>query len=105
MDNQKLETLSMEIIAYAGDARCKAKEALALAKQGNLARADRMMEEADEIFLKAHKAHYRLLQSSANGEIGQNTLSVHAQCHLTIAECNIDYVKEFIELYRKGWAK
>ncbi len=103
MDGEALEEYCMLIIVSAGEAKTKAIEALRLAKVGQFEKAREVYEKSKEALQAAHRTHFDLLQKEVSGEIQiqQNTLSVHAQCHLVTAENTLEYSQEFMELYEK----
>lgn len=96
------ETIAMTIIAFSGDARTKAFNALQEAKKGNFEEADRLMAEADENALKAHNSQTQLLVSEANGENPEiNVLLIHSQDHLMTSMLAQDLIKEMIDMLKK----
>lgn len=95
------ETVSMTIIAYSGDARTLAFQALNAAKSGNYEEADRLMKESDENIVKAHQAQTDLLVAEANDEkIEINVLLIHSQDHLMTSMAVRELIKEIIELHK-----
>ena len=49
MTPEELELITVEIVAYAGDARSKYVEALNYANEGNFGEAEKLIEEASEL--------------------------------------------------------
>lgn len=100
MDYQ--ETI-MGIIVNSGNARSKAMEAIASAKEGQYKEARNKLEEAGKDLAKAHRVQTDLIQGEARGNKAEVTLlMVHAQDHLMNAMTVRDLAGEFIDLYEKG---
>lgn len=96
----ELEEISMSLIAYAGDARTLAYQALAQAKQGNFLEAHKLMAQSEEKSVLAHKVQTDLLFAEANGEaIEVNILLIHAQDHMMTGMLAQELIKELIEMY------
>ena len=51
MNREEITMLGFEIVAYAGDARSKLLESLNAARSGDFARAESLIEEANECTL------------------------------------------------------
>lgn len=97
-----METIIMNLVVNSGDARSVAIEALREARDGNFAKADEMMEHADQIMLQGHESQTEMIQSEINGgKIEVSLLMVHAQDHLMNAMTVIDLCKEIIDILRK----
>ncbi|MCD7739117.1 MAG: PTS lactose/cellobiose transporter subunit IIA [Lachnospiraceae bacterium] len=93
--------IAMSIIASAGDARSDAFAALAAAKEGNFEEADRLLAEAKEAGVGAHKAQTDLLFAEANGNAPEmNVLLVHAQDHFMTSMLAEELIREIIDLYK-----
>ncbi len=98
---EKLEEISMMIIANSGAARSNAFAALAEAKQGRFEAADELLKAAEESLQTAHESHRELLKLDATGEIEKvSILLCHAQDHLMGSALAGDLIKEMILLYR-----
>lgn len=92
----------LDIIANVGDARSSFIQAIAEAKQGNYAEANRMIAAGEESFAKGHAVHAELIQKTARGEdIPFSLIIVHAEDQLMSAESFKILAKEFIDVYRK----
>lgn len=99
----KLESISMQIIANAGDAKGTAFDALEEAKKGNFEKAHELLKQSEIIANTAHKAQMSLLADYANGEIKcVDVLLVHAQDHLMTTLLAQELIKEIILLYEKS---
>ena len=98
---EKLEEISMMIIANSGAARSNAFAALAEAKKENFEEAEAILKSAEESLQVAHESHRELLKMDANGEVDKvNVLLCHAQDHLMGSALAGDLIKEMIFLYR-----
>ncbi len=101
----KLQEISFDIIANAGEAKSYAYEALAAAKQKNADLYEEKMAEAEQAINKAHKSQFELLQEEAKGDLDDakfSILVVHAQDHLMTVLTVIDMIKEIAEIHLKG---
>ena len=98
---EKLEEISMMIIANSGAARSSAFAALAEAKKGNFDAAGELLKTAEEHLQVAHESHRELLKMDATGEVDKvSILLCHAQDHLMGSALAGDLIKEMIFLYR-----
>lgn len=98
---EKLEEISMMIIANSGAARSSAFAALAEAKKGNFAEAENLMKEAQDSLQIAHESHRELLMMDAKGQVDKvGILLCHAQDHLMGSALAGDLIKEMIALYQ-----
>ncbi len=96
------ESISMQLIAAAGDAKGCAFEALTEANDGNFERAEELLKEATAATLPVHKEQMALISAMANGEdVPVNVLLIHAQDHLMNSELAQDLIKELITLYKR----
>ncbi len=106
-DTQNLEPIdgemvAMGIIASSGDARSFAFGALAEAKKGNYAEAERLLEECKKAGVQAHQSQMDLLTAQANGNAPQmDVLLVHAQDHFMTSMLAEELIRELIELHKK----
>lgn len=98
---EKLEEISMMIIANSGAARSSAFAALAEAKKGNFAEADTLLKQTEESLQIAHESHRELLRLDATGQVDKvGILLCHAQDHLMGSALAGDLIKELIALYQ-----
>ncbi|MCF2625995.1 PTS lactose/cellobiose transporter subunit IIA [Fusobacterium perfoetens] len=100
--NMDIETIAMELVGNAGEARSLAFEALAQAKNKNFEKAKELLEESKQASLKAHHIQTDLICQEADGnkvEIG--LLMVHAQDHLMTSILARELITEIISLYEK----
>ncbi len=101
-DNEKLEEISMIIIANSGAARSNAFQALEAAKKCNYNEAEELLKSAEGYLHEAHETHRKLLQMDAKGEVESiGVLLAHAQDHLMSSTLAGELIKELIILYKK----
>ncbi|CUP89678.1 PTS lactose/cellobiose transporter subunit IIA [Clostridium baratii] len=102
MTKQELEFITLEIVAYAGDARSKYIQALDFANEGNFDEAEKLIKEASEFIDEAHKTQTKMIQMEASGEsVDMSFLLAHAQDHLMTVMLLRDIVSNFIKIYKK----
>ncbi len=102
MDKHEMEMVTVEIVAYSGDARTKYLEALNVAKDGDYDKAKALIQEGNELIAEAHKVQTKMLQMEASGDkIDVGFLTVHAQDHLMTVVLLRDIINNFIELYKR----
>lgn len=95
-----MEDTVMKIILHAGDARSKSLLALKSVKQGNFKEARKLLDEARQSSVAAHKVQTELIQKEISGETQIMTLLlVHAQDHLMTALAVRDVVLELINCF------
>lgn len=100
--NEELLQTNMEIISHAGLAKTMYMEAIELARKKQFDEADQRFAEGREEYLRAHKAHLKILQLFAGGEkIEPDLMLIHAENHLSSAELNGHLAKEIIELHKE----
>lgn len=101
-NNEKLEEISMTIIANSGAARSNYFGALEKAKKGDFDEADALLAKADEYLQSAHESHRELLKMDAKGEVeSMSVLLAHAQDHLMSSTLAGELIKEITILYKK----
>lgn len=96
------ETIAMELVGNAGEARSLAFEALTYARKGDFKKAEELLEQSKQTSLKAHHIQTELICQEADGnkiEIG--LLMVHAQDHLMTSILARELISEMILLYKK----
>jgi PTS system cellobiose-specific IIA component len=92
--------VAMSLIAYSGEARTHAFEALKCARKNDFIQAKELMERAEKSSLRAHQAQTSLLVSEANGNaVNLNVLLVHAQDHLMTSMLALELIQELIVLH------
>lgn len=94
------EKNAMEIIAYSGESRSMAFEAIKLARTGNITEAKSLLEKSKKSSTRAHQAQTDLLIREAQGVDNDiNILLIHAQDHLMTSKLAIELIEEMILLY------
>lgn len=102
MNKQDVAMVGFEIIAFAGDARSKLVSALDECNKGNFEQSEKLIQEANECILEAHKAQTNMLQAEARGEnMELGFIMVHAQDHLMTTMLLRDVMKHFVNLYKR----
>lgn len=100
MNEYENADVAMSLIAYSGEARTYAFEALKCARGNDFVQAKALMECAEVSSTKAHQAQTTLLVSEANGNaITINVLLVHAQDHLMTSMLALELIQELIVLH------
>jgi len=100
MNEYENAEIAMTLIAYSGEARTKAFEALKCARNNDYLQANELMNQAKQSSLKAHESQTELLVSEANGNpVILNVLLVHAQDHLMTSMLALELIQEMIELH------
>lgn len=90
---------AMEIIGFAGEAISKIHKALELCTNGDFTRAKKLLEEAEDLIIKAHKVSFNLISAEARGERRPITLLlVHALDTLMTSIIERDLVKRIIAI-------
>lgn len=103
MDKEEVQLLGFEIVAYAGDARSRLLEALKNAENGDILKAEALVEEAEACIAEAHKSQTTMLSKEAAGEeIPYSVTMMHGQDHLMTTILLKDVVHHLIELYKRG---
>jgi len=97
-----LETIITELVVNGGDARSKALEAIAAAKDGDFALADENMQKCKDSLGKAHAFQTEMIQAEAAGDSKYEVslLMVHGQDHLMNAMTVKDLAGQMIEMYQ-----
>ena len=102
MDPSEWEQTLFTLILHAGEARTKAKEAAEFAREGDWEDADRLMEEAEDEQLQAHKVSAKIVKMEAGGaQVDFSVLLVHALDLLILAWIEIDHVHEMIDMMKR----
>ena len=97
-----LELICFQIISSVGTAKSCFIEATRAAEAYDFDKAEKLIEEGDEMFVKGHEAHASLIQQEASGEPVQTTLLlVHAEDQLMAAENFRSMAEQQIILYKK----
>lgn len=106
MDNTTQDGLAMAMIAYSGEGRSLAFQALNTAKKALFEDVCSLLKQSDEALMLAHQAQTTLLVEEARGNKSlMNILLVHAQDHLMTSMLANEIIKEIIELYKERGKK
>lgn len=97
----EMELIIFDIINNGGTAKGLAYEALQAAEEGDFAKSEELLKEADTYLLKAHKVQTKIIQDEANGRKHEvSVLFVHAQDHLMTAIEAKTLIEHMIKLYK-----
>jgi PTS system cellobiose-specific IIA component len=97
---ENLEGIIFQIILHGGNGKSCSMEAIAAAKQGDIAGAREKLQEASDALNEAHHIQTSLIQGEVRGEKTEvSLLMVHAQDHLMNAITMKDLATEFVDLY------
>lgn len=98
-----LELTAFQIISAVGTARSCYIEAIAEAKKGHFADAEKLIADGDESFNDGHDVHLALLTQEAQDGAGStlSMLILHAEDQLMSAEGFKTIAIEFIDAYRR----
>lgn len=100
---EQLEQACFALISYSGSAKSDYLEAVEYAKEGNFTESDAAIERGNDNYLKAHEAHFDLIQeevSTSEGLLTRLTL-VHAEDQLAMAETTRLLAEQLIDVYRR----
>lgn len=97
-----MEEIVLNIIIHAGNAKAKLYEALQASKENDFDKADKLLKEADEEILNAHKIQTKLIQGEASGDKTElSMLLIHSQDHLMTCMSEKNLIREIIELRKE----
>ena len=103
MTDEEMVMITVEIIAYAGDARSKLMIALNKAQNGEFEEAEKLVKEAEECLIGAHNSQTDILAKEAAGEdLEMSFIMIHGQDHLMTTILLKELMKHLIELYKGG---
>lgn len=100
--NEEYEMICFQIISNSGAAKSNYVEAIKKAKSGDYAEAEKLIKEAEQYFLEAHKVHVDMIQKEAAGE--KTTFSLilmHAEDQMASVEMAKLMAEEIIDLHKK----
>lgn len=99
MDSNEIAQILCKIIAYAGDSKSAALEAMDAARAFKFEPAEELITRSNESLLTAQKIQLELIRSEARGEdIKVSMLMMHTISIFTAAEVSNDFAKQYIEL-------
>ncbi len=97
-----LELISFQIISCVGSAKSMYIEAARAAQDYDFEKAESLIKEGEEIYLKGHEAHASLIQKEAGGEsVAVNMLLMHAEDQLMAAETFKAFAEQQIAVFKK----
>lgn len=101
-ENNASEVMSMTIIANSGECRARVFDALRLVRdKKDYEGAKKLLKEAEDYSLEAHKVQMDLLVKQANNEdVKVDVLLVHAQDHLMTTMVAQELITEMVEFYK-----
>lgn len=104
----EIEQKIVGMISSAGDSKAKAFEALKMVRKSRYEDAKKLLAEAREIDLAAHKIQTELITAEMSGgedkpEIG--LLMVHAQDHYMTSQLARDLIEELINIFEEKEGK
>ena len=100
--SDSLETIAMQMISYAGDAKADGYSALHAAKKKNFDEADRLMKTADEKITTSHQIHLKLLGIKDQFKnINEQLLITHAMDTMMTATAELDLINEIVDILKE----
>jgi len=97
-----LEMISFQIISCVGSAKSMYMEAAMAAQNYDFEKAEALIKEGEEIFIKGHEAHASLIQKEAGGEpVTPNMLLMHAEDQLMATESFKAFAQQQIIIFKK----
>lgn len=104
----EIEQKIVGMISSAGDSKAKAFEALKMVRESRYEDAKKLLAEAREIDLAAHKIQTELITAEMSGgedkpEIG--LLMVHAQDHYMTSQLARNLIEELINIFEEKEGK
>ncbi|WP_305152116.1 PTS lactose/cellobiose transporter subunit IIA [uncultured Dubosiella sp.] len=97
-----LELVSFQIIASVGAAKSMYMESMQAAQRYDFDKAEQLIEEAEEMFLKGHEAHANLIQQEASGKaVNPTLLLMHAEDQLMACETSKQIALQQILMCKK----
>lgn len=99
---EDMDTVVMELVVNAGDARSSAIQAIREARAGRFEEADRLLEQCGEALILCHNAQTDLVQAELQGEkVPMSLLMVHAQDHIMNAMTVKDLAAEMVAMLKE----
>lgn len=99
--NLNFEEISFKIIAFAGEAKGHAMQAIFYAKEGKFEESLKELEFSDKSMMQAESAHFDVITAEAAGEkLLIPVLFMHAEDQLLTTQTIMILAKEFIDVYK-----
>jgi PTS system cellobiose-specific IIA component len=100
--NDSMNTIALEIIMLAGDARLFITKAVQAAAAGDFPKIERELDEAKKKLAAAHHIQTEIVQSEGEGEKRAHTLLfIHAQDTLMTIYSEMNMVKQLKAVFRR----
>ncbi len=97
-----LELICFQIISSVGSAKSLFIEAARAAQGYEFDKAEKLIEDGKEMFLKGHEAHASLIQQEASGQpVTPTLLLLHAEDQLMAAENFKSFAEQQIIIFKK----
>jgi PTS system cellobiose-specific IIA component len=97
-----MNSLALEIIMKAGDARLAVSEALKAAAEGNFTEVDKKLDEAKRQLAAAHSMQTEIVQSEGEGKKHEHTfLFIHAQDTLMTIYSEMNMVRQLKAVFQR----
>jgi PTS system cellobiose-specific IIA component len=98
----EMNSLAMEIIMQAGDARLAVSEAIKAAAAGNFSEIDNKLEEAKKKLAAAHGMQTEIVQSEGEGKkVNHTLLFIHAQDTLMTIYSELNMVRQLKSVLKR----
>lgn len=98
---EDMELICFQIISNSGAAKSNYIEAMNHARKFDFNKAEELIKEGKEYFLKAHECHYKLITKEASGEkVDLSLILMHAEDQLISADSFRIICEENIALMR-----
>lgn len=99
---EEQELQIFQLISAAGTAKSMYIEAIQVAKKGEFDKADELIKEGKDYYLKGHNIHVEMLSDLSSFT---NLILVHAEDQMMSAETIQIMATEIIELYKEKFVK
>jgi PTS system cellobiose-specific IIA component len=101
-DSDTMNSIALEIIMQAGDARLCVSEALKAAAEGDFAEVDKKLDEAKRQLAAAHSMQTEIVQSEGEGKKFEHTLLfIHAQDTLMTIYSEMNMVRRLKAVFQR----
>jgi PTS system cellobiose-specific IIA component len=98
----EMNSIALEIIMQAGDARLCVSEALKAAAEGNYAEIDKKLNDAKKKIAAAHSRQTQIIQSEGEGNSHEHTLLfIHAQDTLMTVYSEMNMVRQLKAVFER----
>jgi PTS system cellobiose-specific IIA component len=100
--NGTMNSIALEIIMKAGDARLLVSEALKAAAEGSFTEVDKKLDEAKRQLAAAHRMQTDIVQSEGEGKKHEHTLLfIHAQDTLMTIYSEMNMVRQLKGIFER----